>query len=121
MMRVLVIDDFTGMRDVLIDILREHSDVDVVGAGGNGQDAVELAESRRPDVIVMDITMPRCSGVEATRIITQRFPDMRVIGVTALDDDASEAAMRDAGACGFLLKEQAPDRLYSLVHAAHYR
>jgi DNA-binding NarL/FixJ family response regulator len=103
-MRVLVADDHPLYREGLVTALSMVPDVEVVGEAGDGEQAVDLALALAPDVVVMDLTMPRLGGVEATRRITAALPGTAVLVLTMLDgDDALFAAMR-AGARGYLLK-----------------
>jgi DNA-binding NarL/FixJ family response regulator len=99
-MRVLVADDHPLYREGLVTALSTVPDIEVVGQAENGSEAVTLAEDLRPDVVVMDLSMPVLSGIEATRQLAERVPDAAVIVLTMLDgDDAVFAAMR-AGARG---------------------
>jgi DNA-binding NarL/FixJ family response regulator len=103
-MRVLVADDHPLYREGLVTALSMVPDVEVVAEAGDGEQAVELALALAPDVVVMDLTMPRLGGVEATRRITAALPGTAVLVLTMLDgDDALFAAMR-VGARGYLLK-----------------
>jgi DNA-binding NarL/FixJ family response regulator len=87
----------------------------VIGEARDGQEAVELALQTRPDVVLMDITMPRLSGIEATRYITARLPEVRVIGLSMHTGDDMAQAMRDAGAVAYLNKSEAADTLVATI------
>jgi two-component system NarL family response regulator len=102
-MRVLLVDDHRLMVEALTNLLSAY-DIEVVGAAQNGVEAFELAGRLRPDVILMDIRMPRCDGLAATRLITAAMPGQRIVMLTtsAEDDDLFEAIK--SGACGYLLK-----------------
>jgi DNA-binding NarL/FixJ family response regulator len=102
--RVLVADDQTVVRDGLVVLLDLLPDVAVVGAAGDGEQAVALAGERHPDVVLMDLRMPRCDGVEATRRIRSAHPEVQVVILTTFDDDDSIFAALDAGARGYLTK-----------------
>jgi DNA-binding NarL/FixJ family response regulator len=103
-MRVLVADDHPLYREGLVTALSTVPDFEVVGQAENGSEAVALAQDVRPDVVVMDLSMPVLSGIEATRLLAERVPDAAVVVLTMLDgDDAVFAAMR-AGARGYILK-----------------
>lgn len=119
--RVVLADDHALVRQGLVGLLREHGEIEVVGEAADGQEAVAVALETRPDVVLMDITMPRLNGVEATRHITAALPQVRVIGLSMHDDADMGAAMRKAGAIGYLSKDVASDDLVSAILAAHAR
>jgi DNA-binding NarL/FixJ family response regulator len=102
-MRVLIADDHPMMVDGLRDLLDTYG-FEVVGAVGNGQDAVSAALRLEPDLVLMDITMPVCNGLDATRLIKAQRPDMKIVMLTtsAENEDLFEAIK--SGACGYLLK-----------------
>jgi DNA-binding NarL/FixJ family response regulator len=101
---VVVADDHRLFRDGLRTLLRTVPEADLVGEAADGEEAVALALSLQPDVVVMDIRMPRLNGVEATRRILRDCPSVRVLMVTMLDDDGSVFAAMRAGARGYVLK-----------------
>jgi len=101
---VLVADDHLIVRDGLRMALLELPRAEVVGEAVSGEDAVELAAELQPDVIIMDINMPGCNGVDATRRIVQSSPRVAILILTMYDDDASVFAALRAGARGYLLK-----------------
>jgi DNA-binding NarL/FixJ family response regulator len=103
--RVLVADDQRVVRDGLTLVLGLLADVEVVGAAADGAEAVALAERLRPDIVLMDLRMPRCDGVEATRLLRERVPDVRVVVLTTYSDDRSVLDALRAGAKGYLTKE----------------
>ena len=108
--RVLVADDHPVFRSGLR-LLLEDLDVEVVGEAADGEAAVELAVAERPDVVLMDLQMPGTSGLEATRRIAERAPDVRVLVLTMVEDDATLFAALRAGAAGYLLKGAGPDEI----------
>lgn len=101
---VLIADDHALFRDGLRTLLQSIPEAEYVGEATNGIRAVELAASAQPDVVVMDLRMPGCDGIEATRRILQDCPTARVLVVTMLDDDSSVFAAMRAGARGYVLK-----------------
>ncbi|WP_432985056.1 response regulator [Dactylosporangium sp. CA-233914] len=111
MIRVLVADDQRVVREGLALVLGLLPGIDVVGAAGDGAEAVELAERLRPDVVLMDLRMPRCDGVEATRRLRQRAPDVRVIALTTYSDDRSVLEALRAGARGYLTKDAGGEQI----------
>jgi DNA-binding NarL/FixJ family response regulator len=102
--RVLVADDQKLVRDGLSLLLGMLPGVEVIGTAVDGTDAVRQAQAARPDVVLMDLSMPNCDGVEATRLIVGRQPDVRVVVLTAFADDESVFAALRAGARGYLTK-----------------
>jgi DNA-binding NarL/FixJ family response regulator len=105
MIRVLIVDDQEIVRQGLQIILGRQPDIEVVGAAVDGEDALTLAARLRPDVVLMDLKMPRLNGIHATRRVTQAHPEMRVIALTTYDDDEWVFDAIRAGAAGYLLKD----------------
>lgn len=116
--RVLLVDDHAMVRQGLRSILEGYEDIHIAGEAGNGIEAIELAHSLSPDVVVMDVTMPRMDGIDATRAIKQATPGPLVIGLSVRNDRETEQAMRAAGATGFLTKESAAEQLYQAIRSA---
>ncbi len=117
-LRVLLVDDHAMVRQGLRSLLEGHDDVQVVGEAGDGTLGIELAGSLNPDVVVMDVTMPRIDGIEATRRIRQIHPSIAVVGLSVHGTSQVEAAMKAAGASSFVSKESAGDELYEAILAA---
>jgi DNA-binding NarL/FixJ family response regulator len=116
--RVLVADDHQIVRDGLNALLGALDGVEVVGLAADGVDALHLVDEVAPDVVVMDIQMPRLDGLEATRRITARHPGVRVVMLTMNEDDETVlAAIRD-GASGYLLKGSGADEVEHAIRAA---
>ena len=113
MTRVLLVDDQALVR-VGFRLILERAGLDVVGEAGDGLDAVTAARTEQPDVVLMDIRMPRLDGIEATRRIVASQPGTRVLALTTFDLDEYVMSAIRAGASGFMLKDAAPD---DLVHA----
>ena len=115
--RVLLVDDQQLVRAGFRALLDDAGDIEVVGEAGNGQEAVELARSARPDVVLMDIRMPRLDGLEATRRIVadQLLAGIRIVILTTFDLDEYVYAALRAGASGFLLKDTPPADLLAAI------
>ncbi len=115
--RVVVVDDHDLFRRGLRELLTEQG-LSVVGEAGNGDDGVRLVTHAQPDVVVMDLNMPRMSGVEATRRIAQTSPGVHVLVLTISAGDAAVMEAIEAGAKGYLLKDASIDEIASAVRAA---
>ncbi len=110
-MRVFLADDHTILREGLRALLAREADVTVVGEAADGRDALTQVLALRPDVVVMDISMPGLNGVEATRRVVEALPRTKVIGLSMHADRRYVQAMFEAGAVGYLLKNAASDEL----------
>ncbi len=113
-LRVVVVDDHPLVRSGIVGVL-ESQDLEVVGEAEDGESAVALAESLHPDVVLMDIRMPRVDGIEATRRLRELPDPPRVLVLTTFDLDEYVYRALQAGAAGFLLKDASPDRLVEAV------
>ncbi|WP_432991371.1 response regulator [Dactylosporangium sp. CA-233914] len=116
--RVVIADDQTAVREGLAVMLGLLDDVEVVGEAADGEQAIELAERHRPDVVLMDLRMPRTDGVAATRAIRQRQPETRVVVLTTFADDEHILAALQAGALGYLTKDAGRVQIAQAVRAA---
>jgi DNA-binding NarL/FixJ family response regulator len=103
-LRVLIADDQRVVREGLEMVLGLLPDVEVVGSVSDGQEAVTLAAELRPDIVLMDLRMPRCDGVEATRLLREQLPSVKVVVLTTYADDRSVIEALQAGARGYLTK-----------------
>lgn len=102
--RVVIADDHSVVRKGIREFLAEEPDIVVVGEAKNGHEAVDFAVALQPDLVLMDVAMPELSGVEATRQIRAAAPQVRVLVLTAYDDDPYIYGLLDAGASGYMLK-----------------
>lgn len=116
--RVVVVDDHQIVREGLSALLGELDGLSVVGTASDGRDAVLVVAETEPDVVVMDIQMPRLDGIEATRMITGRQPDVRVVMLTMNEDDETVLSAIRAGASGYLLKGSGADEVQTAIRAA---
>ena len=119
MIRVLLVDDHAVVRHGLRNLLATEVEIEVVGMAADGREAVELVRQYRPDVVLMDLAMPKLNGVEATRLISAEHPEVRVVVLTSFGDEARIAAALDAGAQGYLLKHAEPETLIDAVRSVH--
>jgi CheY-like chemotaxis protein len=113
--RVLLADDHTLFRDGIARLLEREPDIEVVGQAGDGLQAIELARKLTPHVILMDIGMPHVSGIEATRVIHQEAPHIRIIGLSMYEDRERILVMRNVGAADYRVKDCAIADLLAAV------
>jgi len=113
--RVLIADDQKIVREGLVSLLSLLPGIDVVGAATDGDDAVRQAVALRPDVVLMDLNMPRCNGVEATEQLRDRQPGTRVVVLTTYADDDWVFAALQAGARGFLTKDAGAEEIHRAI------
>jgi DNA-binding NarL/FixJ family response regulator len=115
--RVLIADDQTLFRVGLARLLEEDPRVEIVGQAGDGAEAVKLAGSLRPDVVLMDLKMPNLDGIEATRQIATNHPGVKVLLLTTFEADNHVIHALKAGASGYILKDSKPDSIVSSLLA----
>ena len=116
--RVLVVDEHDLFRTGLASLLASQPDIEVVGQASGGRSGVRLADELRPDVVLMDLRMPDLTGSEATRMIVESHPSIRVIALTVLSEDEDVASAVHAGACGYLAKDAPIEEVVSAIRAA---
>ncbi len=116
-MRILIVDDHKIVRDGLRAILERHEGFVVVGEAANGHEALALLPEVRPDLAIMDVTMPGLNGMEATRCIRREAPAAKVLALSMNADRRYVEAMLSAGAAGYVLKNAAADELIHAIHA----
>ena len=117
--RVIIADDHVVVRQGVRRFLEDGADIDVVGEAADGPEAMRLIEEVQPDVALLDIQMPRLNGVEVTRQMRSRFPQVRILILTAYDDDAYVFAALKAGANGYLLKTAGVEEVLSAVRGVY--
>ncbi len=111
----MLADDHAIVRQGIANLLRDEPDIEVVGAATDGQEAVDLANKLSPDLILMDTSMPKLNGIEATRIIHKEFPNISIIGLSMFEGADRAQAMRDAGASVYLSKSGPVEELLSAI------
>jgi NarL family two-component system response regulator LiaR len=116
---ILLADDHVLLRQGTRQLLEREDDMNVVGEAGDGEEAARLAADLHPDVVIMDIAMPKMNGIEATRRIKEIHPDSAVLILSAYDDDQYVFAILEAGAAGYLLKDVPSEELVEAIRAVH--
>lgn len=116
--RLLVVDDHAVVRSGLKMLLGGHGEMDIVGEAGSAAEALAETERLRPNVILMDIGLPDKTGIEATREIKAKFPDVNIVALTIHEDEEYFFQMLDAGASGYVPKRAAPEELITAIRAA---
>ncbi len=116
--RILLVDDHMVVRSGLATVLSAYNNLELVGQAGDGEEAVRLCERLQPDVVMMDLLMPKMDGVTATRIIKQRWPRVQVIALTSFKEKEYVEGALKAGANGYLLKNVSAEELVNAIQKA---
>ncbi len=119
MIRVLVVDDHAILRDGIRSILESQEDIVVVGEASDGAEALEYVGNLLPDIVLMDISMPKTNGLEATRLIKERFPQVKVLILTQHDNREYIAPALGAGASGYVLKRSGRREMLNAIRQVH--
>ncbi|MGZ4103794.1 MAG: response regulator [Actinomycetota bacterium] len=117
--RVLIVDDHALFRRGLVMVLEQEKDIDLVGEAGDGAEAVNIAQDTMPDVVLMDVRMPRRGGIEATSQIKAIAPHTKILMLTISDEEADLYDAIKAGASGYLLKEISIDEVANAIRQVH--
>ncbi len=117
--RVLIVDDHRIVRDGIKALMDEMDTIEVVGMAGDGKAGLELAERLQPDVVLMDLLMPGMDGIEATRLLTAKFPKMRILVLTSFITQDKVFPAIKAGAIGYLLKDTGSQELIESIQRVH--
>lgn len=117
--RVLLIDDNETIHHEIGALLRSWDDIDLLGQGYNGEEAVDLCDQYQPDIVLMDVSMPVMNGIIATRLILARYSHIRIIAMSGIDDSSIVQMMISAGAMGYVLKDAYPDQIANTIRAVH--
>ena len=119
MIRVLVVDDHAILRDGIRSLLESQEDIIVVGEAGDGSEAIELTSKLLPDIVLMDISMPKTNGLEATRAIKERSPNIKILILTQHDNREYIAPALGAGAAGYVLKRSGRREMLNAIRQIH--
>lgn len=119
MIRVLVVDDHAILRDGIRSILESQEDITVVGEAGNGEEAFDFVGKVMPDIVLMDISMPQTNGLEATRLIKERYPQVKVLILTQHDNREYITPALSAGASGYVLKRSGRREMLNAIRQVY--
>lgn len=117
--RILLVDDHVVVRDGTRRLLESQPDFEVVGEAGDGEEAVRMVGQAGPEIVIMDVAMPKMSGIEATKRIKELHPSVAVLALTGYDYDEYIFTLLEAGAAGYLLKDISGEELVSAVRAVY--
>ncbi len=117
--RLLIADDQRLFRQSLRIVLEHETDLKVVGEAGDGQEAYEQAKALRPEMILMDVEMPKLDGIAATRLLVKERPDVKILMLSAYADDERVLHGIQAGAVGYIVKDATPEEFVKIIRAAH--
>ena len=117
--RIMIADDHGQIHRGLSILEDTYNDLVIIAHASNGEEAVQLCEEHRPDVIVMDVIMPVMGGIEATRIIHEKYPDIKILALSGFHDDDSVQEMIKAGASGYVLKNSSLAEIATSIRAAY--
>jgi len=119
MIRVVLTDDHRHIHDTVSTILGQVDDIRLVAQGSNGEDAIRLCEEYHPDIVLMDIVMPGMDGVEATRVICKRYPEIKILVLSSFQDHETVFAMLESGASGYIVKHVLAADLVDVIRAIY--
>ncbi len=117
--RVLVVDDHVIVRNGLAQLLATTDEFELVGTAGDGREAVSMVQALRPDVVLMDLSMPDMDGIEATHAITRSLPGTKIVILSSFSEHQRVLAALDAGAEGYVLKHADPEQILAAITAVH--
>jgi DNA-binding NarL/FixJ family response regulator len=117
--KVLIVDDHRLFREGLTTLLKDTDEIAVIGDAHNGKDALLQVQGLKPDVVLMDLEMPELNGVEATRLISHKFPDTKILALTSYEDDEHIYSAMAAGASGYVVKRVNRDELVKIIKSVH--
>lgn len=117
--KIIIADDHQLFREGLINLLADTPEIEIVANAENGKDAIEKAIIHRPDIVIMDIGMPILSGIEATRLLKEKMPNIKVIALSMHSDNQYIKGMLEAGASGYLLKSCTYNKLIEAINTVY--
>jgi DNA-binding NarL/FixJ family response regulator len=118
-LRVIVEDDHELAREGLRNMIQKIKSIEIVGEAEDGQELIKLTRKLKPDVLLVDVKMPKCNGIEATKIIKKQFPHIGIVAISSFDEEDLVMDMLNAGATGYLLKNASIKEISDAVNAAY--
>ncbi len=115
--KMLLVDDHEIVRDGLKTLIESQHGMDIVGEAENGEQALEICQNQDVDLIVMDVNMPEMDGIQATKVIKEKFPDIKILALTMSDNDVHIRKMIESGVSGYILKNAGRDELRKAIEA----
>ncbi len=115
--RVVLVDDHVHIHEAVALVLQAAADIDLIGHGSNGSEALQLCESLKPDLVLLDVLMPQMNGIETAHALRQRFPAIKVLALSSLQDEDTARLMMRAGIVGYILKSSLNADLISAIRA----
>jgi len=120
MIKIIIVDDQPLVREGLGTLLNLRPEIEVVGMASDGNEAITLALEKKPDLILMDIRMPNMNGVDGTRVLREKLPDIKVLMLTTFNDSELIYDALQEGACGYLLKDMSTDTIVQSIMTVHH-
>ncbi len=117
--RVLIADDHQIFRDGLITLLESEDDIEIIGTAKNGIEAINIAKKLKPDILIMDITMPEMDGIEATLRLKMAMPEIKILALSMHSDSQYVRKMLKAGIDAYLIKSCTSKKLIDVIHSVH--
>lgn len=117
--RVLIADDHQIFRDGLITLLESEDDIEIIGTAKNGIEAIKIAKKLKPDILIMDITMPEMDGIEATLRLKMAMPGIKILALSMHSDSQYVRKMLKAGIDAYLIKSCTSKKLIDVIHSVH--
>lgn len=117
--RIILADDHEIFRDGFKAMIKKQPSVDIIGEAANGEELVELTRKLKPDVVVTDIKMPKMDGLQATKILSEEFPDMGIVALSMIDEETLIVDMMEAGAKGYLLKNAHKNEIVEAIKSVN--
>jgi len=116
---IILVDDHRRIHQALSEMISFFDDIELLAHGSNGLEAVDLCDLYRPDIVLMDVVMPMMDGIEATKQIIQKHPDIKVLALSSFRDHDTVRAMLESGAVGYVLKDSSVDDLENTIRTAY--
>ena len=117
--KVMIVDDHNLVREGLKAVFSQGDEIEVIGEAGSGEEAIEMVDKVKPDVILMDISMPGMNGIQATKLIRDKHPDAKIVILTMLDQEGYVYEAIKAGATGYMLKSTSSDELVNAIQTVN--